>query len=210
MTTTTTEQLRETIVEQLKTQKIVRIPVSEDDFFALTDELPFKIEYHDSEIVTMGLTTPWHEVLVANLIVLLNTVFSLEKSVFILGSNAGIQIPKFEGGYYLPDITVVKGGFELKEGSNCIITNPYIVVEVLSKSTAKYDRGDKLPEYKHLESLQQIILINQDKMEVESYTRTDKPNTWLNQTFTDAEEFLTVHQSSILLDDIYRRIEFAK
>ena len=210
MTTTATEQLKVTIVEQLKTQDIVRIPASESDFFALTNELPFKIEYHDSEIVTMGLTTPWHEVLVANLIVLLNTVFSLEKSVFILGSNAGIQIPKFEGGYYLPDITVVRGAFELKEGSNCIITNPYIVVEVLSKSTAQYDRGDKLPEYKHLASLQQIILINQDKMEVESYTRTDKPNTWLNQTFNDADESLTVYQSAILLKDIYRRIEFAK
>ena len=210
MTTTATEQLRETIVEQLKTQKIVRIPASEDDFFALADELPFKIEYHESEIVTMGLTTPWHEVLVANLIVILNTVFSLEESMFILGSNAGIQIPKFEGGYYLPDITVVKGTFELKEDSNCIITNPYIVVEVLSKSTAQHDRGDKLPEYKHLESLQQIILVSQDKMEVESYTRTDQPNTWLNQTFTDAAESLTVHQSAILLKDIYRRIEFAK
>lgn len=210
MTTTATEELKETIIEQLKTQKIVRIPASEADFFALSDELPFKIEYHESEIVTMGLTTPWHEVLVANLIVLLNAAFSLENSVFVLGSNAGVQIPKFEGGYYLPDITVVRGAFELKEGSNCILTNPYIVVEVLSKSTAKYDRGDKLPEYKHLESLQQIILVNQDKMEVESYTRTDKPNTWLNQTFTEAEETLTVHQSAISLKDIYRKIEFSK
>ncbi len=136
--------------------------------------------------------------------------FLLENSVFVLGSNAGVQIPKFEGGYYLPDITVVKGAFELKEGSNCIITNPHIVVEVLSKSTANHDRGDKIPEYKRVESLQQIILVSQDKMEVESYTRTDKPNTWLNQTFTSAEESLTVHQNSILLKDIYRRIEFAK
>lgn len=210
MTTTTTEQLRETIVEQLKTQKIVRIPASEDDFFALANELPFKIEYHESEIVTMGLTTPWHEVLIMTLGSILYNLFVNDQNFFVLGSNAGVQIPKFEGGYYLPDITVVKGPFELKEGSNCIITNPYIVVEVLSKSTAKYDRGDKLPEYKHLESLQQIILINQDKMEVESYTRTDKPNTWLNQTFTGGEESLTVHQSAILLKDIYRRIEFAK
>jgi len=210
MTTTATEQLRETILEQLKTQEIVRIPASEDEFFALANEVPFKIEYHESEIITMGLTTPWHEMLIMTLGGIFYNLFFSNQEFSVLGSNAGIQIPKFEGGYYMPDITVVKGAFELKEGSNCIITNPYIVVEVLSKSTANYDRGDKLPEYKHLESLQQIILVSQDKMEVESYTRTDKPNTWLNQTFTDAGESLTVQQSDILLRDIYRRIEFAK
>lgn len=205
----TTHQLKETIIEQLKTQEIVRIPASEEDFFALVDELPFKIEYHDSEIITMGLSTPWHEMLVSKLIIILGSIFPPEETFPILSSNAGIQIPRFEGGYYLPDVTVVKGEFELKEGSNCIITNPYIVIEILSKSTANYDRGEKLPEYKRLESLQQIIFINQDKMEVESYHRTDKPNTWLNQTFTNSEEFLVIHEKPVLLKDIYRNIQFA-
>lgn len=206
--TTTTQHLKDTIVEQLKTQSMVRVPASEAEFLALSAELPFKIEYHESEIIAMGLTTPWHEVLVSNLIILLGGVFPLNTDFFILGSNAGIQIPKFEGGYYLPDVTVVKGTFDLKEGSNCIITNPYIVIEVLSKSTAQYDRGEKLPEYKHLESLQQIIFINQDKMAVESYERTEQPNTWLNQNLSQVNESLTIAGTPVSLEDIYKKIQF--
>lgn len=207
--TTTTQQLKDTIVEQLKTQSMVRIPASETEFLALSAELPFKIEYHESEIIAMGLTTPWHEVLVMTIGGILYNLFSGRDEFSVLGSNAGIQIPKFEGGYYLPDVTVVKGAFDLKEGSNCIITNPYIVIEVLSKSTAQYDRGEKLPEYKHLESLQQIIFVNQDKMAVESYERTEQPNTWLNQNLSQAEEFLTVAGTPVSLGDIYKKIQFA-
>ena len=57
----TIDQLKETIIEQLKTQEIMRILASEEDFFALADELPLKTEYHDTEIITMGLSTPWYE-----------------------------------------------------------------------------------------------------------------------------------------------------
>ena len=207
---TKTEQLKAAITEQLKTQEIVRIPASEEEFFALTEEVPYKIEYHNSEITTMGLTTPWHEKLVMTLGGILYNLFFDKDEFSILGSNAGVQIPRFEGGYYLPDVTVVKGDFNLIEKSNCIISNPYIVIEILSKSTAKYDRGEKLPEYKHLDSLQQIIFVSQDKMEVESYERTEKPNTWLNQTWTQGEESLEIFGQPVFLKDIYRKIQFPK
>ncbi|MBU1820887.1 MAG: hypothetical protein KKG00_05150, partial [Bacteroidetes bacterium] len=62
-----TGNLKETILDQLKTQELVQLPASEEEFFALSAELPFKIEYHDSEIVTMGLSSFWHEVLVMTL-----------------------------------------------------------------------------------------------------------------------------------------------
>lgn len=207
---TTTEQLKAALIEQLKTQEVVRIPASEDEFFSLVDEVPYKIEYHNNEITTMGLTTPWHELLIMTLGGILYNLFFDQDEFSVLGSNAGVQIPKFEGGYYLPDITVVKGDFELKEGSKCIITNPYIVIEILSKSTAHYDQGEKLPEYKQVESLQQIIFINQDKMAVETYERTDRPNTWLNQNLALPEEFLTIGGSPVLLADIYRKIQLEK
>ncbi len=128
----------------------------------------------------------------------------------VLGSNAGVQIPKFEGDYYLPDVMVVKGQPAFKPNSTSIITNPYVVVEILSKSTAQFDLADKLPEYKHLESLQQILYINQKKMAVTSYRRSDTPNIWLNQDFSQAEEAIEIEGMPVLLKDIYRKIEFTK
>lgn len=205
-----TGNLKETILDQLKREEVARLPASEADFFALAAELPFKIEYHESEIITMGLSSYWHEVLVMTLGGIFYNLFSEKDEFTILGSNAGVQIPKFEGDYYLPDIMVVKGKPIFKPNSTSVITNPFIVVEVLSKSTAQFDMMDKLPEYKHLESLQQIIYINQKKMAVTSYLRSETPNVWLNQDFSKAEEALTIEDTPVLLKDIYRKIEFTK
>lgn len=63
----------------------------------------------------------------------------------------------------MPDVMVVKGTLAFKENSTAIIKNPYIVVEVLSPVTSDYDLSSKLPEYKQLESLQQIIYVNPKK-----------------------------------------------
>ena len=72
---TATEQLKAAITEQLKTQEIVRIPGSEEEFFAVAEEISFKIEYHNNEIVTIGLGATLHEMLITNLIVIFGSIF---------------------------------------------------------------------------------------------------------------------------------------
>ena len=121
----TTDHLKAQILEQLKTQELVRVSASEEEFFALSAQLPFKIEYHDSEIITMGLASYWHEVLTMTLGGIFYTLFSNKKEFTVSGSNTGIKVPKFEGGYYLPDIVVVKGAPEFKPDSTAIITSPH-------------------------------------------------------------------------------------
>lgn len=202
------QDLRTTILERLKTEAVVRIPASEVEFFALADQLPFKVEYHNSEIITMGLASYWHEVLVMTIGGILQNVFAFSEEYTVLGSNAGVQIPKFEGGYYLPDVMVVKGEPAFKPNSTAIITNPYLLVEIQSPGTAQFDSDIKLPEYKHLESLQQIIYVNQDRARVSSYRRTDQPNTWINQEFFSLEEVMQVEGQEVLIKDIYRKIKF--
>ncbi len=67
-----TKNLKEEILEQLKTKRLARISASEKDYFSVAYKIPFKVEYHDSEIITMGLASYWHELLVTNIIILLN------------------------------------------------------------------------------------------------------------------------------------------
>lgn len=205
----TTDHLKETILEKLKTEELVRIPASEEEFFALSSQLPFKIEYHDSEIITMGLASYWHEVLIMTLGGILYNLFSRKKEFTVSGSNLGVQIPKFEGGYYLPDVVVVQGAPEFKSGSTAVITNPYIIVEVLSPSTSDFDFLEKLPNYKRIESLQQIIFVSQKKMTVMSYTRSEQPGVWLNQDFFEGETLL-INNMPIALSDIYEKVQFSK
>jgi len=200
------QDLRSTILERLKTEAVVRIPASEVEYFAVADQLPFKVEYHNSEIIAMGLASYFHEIIVANWIFILRSILPDEFTV--LGSNSGIQIPKFEGGYYLPDVMVVKGEPAFKPNSTAIITNPYLLVEIHSPTTAQFDSDIKLPEYKQQDSLQQIIYVNQNRARVSSYRRTDQPNTWINQEFFSLEEVMQVEGQEVLIKDIYRKIKF--
>ncbi len=205
----TTDQLKQTILENLKTEELVRISASEEEFFALSTQLPFKIEYHESEIVTMGLASYWHEVLIMTLGGILYNLFSGKKDFTVSGSNTGVQIPKFEGGYYMPDMVVVRGAPEFKPGSTAVITNPYIIVEVLSPSTNDFDLSEKLPNYKRIESLQQIIFVSQKKMTVMSYTRSEQPSVWLNQDFFEGDA-LMIQNMPVALEDVYDKVQFTK
>ena len=200
------QDLKSTILERLKTEKVVHIPASEAEYFAVAEQLPFKVEYHNSEIITMGLASLFHEIIVANWIFILRSILSDE--FMVLGSNAGIQISKFEGGYYLPDVMVFKGEPAFKPNSTAIITNPYLIVEIHSPATTQFDSDIKLPEYKQQDSLQQIIYVNQDRPRVSSYRRTDQPNTWINQEFFSLEEVMQVEGQEVAIKDIYRKIKF--
>ena len=202
------QTLRETIIERLKTEDLVQIPASEAEYLAVAEQLPFKVEYHHSEIVTMGLASYWHEVLVMTIGGIFYNLFANNDEFTVLGSNSGIQIPKFEGGYYLPDVMVVKGEPIFIPNSSAIITNPHLVIEILSPSTNKFDRESKLPEYKHLESLQQIIMINQKKVGISSYLRSGQPNTWINQDFYSLDETIMIENNPVSLKDIYQKIKF--
>ncbi|PWK26914.1 Uma2 family endonuclease [Arcicella aurantiaca] len=202
------KNIKETILSEVATQKLVRIPASKEDYFALAEELPFKVEYHENEIVTMGLASLWHEAIIMNLGGILNVLFFRNDEILVLGSNSGVQIPKFEGGYYMPDVTIVKGNPVFKENSTAIITNPYIIVEVLSPATKAFDLSEKLPEYKLIESLQQVIYVNPQKVSVSTFIRSETPNAWINQDFYSLEDSITVEGASISLTDIYRKIVF--
>lgn len=203
-----TKNLAENITEQLQTKEFVVIPASEKEYLEIAQTLPFKVEYHNCEIITMGLATLWHEAITSNMIWIFQNLFIEKEDILVMSSNSGIQIQKFEGGYYMPDVLVVKGIPQFKENSKCIITNPYIIVEVLSDSTANFDKNDKLEEYQTLESLKNIIFVNQKKVSVSTYTRTDKPNTWINQNFRDIGDSFIIDEDTILVKDIYRKIQF--
>lgn len=204
------KSIKETILEELKTKEIVCIPASEEDYLDLASKLPFKVEYHNSEIITMGLASFWHETIIGNMIWILKNLFSKSDEHYVLGSNSGVQIPKFEGGYYMPDVLVLKGEPVFKANSTAIITNPYIIVEVLSRATEVFDITEKLHEYKSLPSLKQIIFVSQKELGVMSFLRSENPNIWLNQDFYDKADIMQIDGNDIEVKDIYKKVKFTK
>ena len=204
------KSIKETILEELKTKEIVCIPSSEEDYLDLASKLPFKVEYHNSEIITMGLASFWHETIIGNMIWILKNLFSESDEYYVLGSNSGVQIPKFEGGYYMPDVLVVKGEPVFKANSTAIVTNPYIIVEVLSRATEVFDITEKLHEYKSLPSLKQIIFVSQKELGLMNFLRSENPNIWLNQDFYDEADIMQIDGNDIAVKDIYKKVKFTK
>lgn len=201
------ETIAETVLERLQTEDVVRIPASEAEYLELAGDFPYKLDYHKGEIIAMSLATFWHEVLVNSIGFLLEQ-FYRNKLFFVSNSNAGLQIQKGDSSYYQPDLMVVQGMPQFRLGSNCIITNPYLLVEILSPSTSKYDKDEKLPLYKDLPSLQYVILVAQNRPFVSVYTRTDQPDTWLNTDYKTLDSVARLGELALPLREIYHKIQF--
>jgi Uma2 family endonuclease len=83
-----------------------------------------------------------------------------------------VQIPATEH-YVYPDLSVVCGGSEYKDGAKDTLLNPKVVVEVLSPSSEAHDRGEKFAQYRSIPSLMHYVIAAQDKPLLEVYTRQD-------------------------------------
>jgi Uma2 family endonuclease len=121
-------------------------------------------------------------------------------------SDMRVHIPEL-GNFTYPDLSIVCGKPEFLDAKQDTLTNPTVLFEVLSESTAAFDRGKKFFYYRHLSSLQDYLLVSQDEPLIEHYSR--QPNGgWL---FTTVEAGQILHLASldcsIAVDEIYHDID---
>ena len=164
-------------------------------------------EYVDGEIITMTGGTPNHNQIAVNLVGALN--FALKRKPYqVFVTDQRLWIPKRRI-YTYPDLMVVALPLQFQEGRRDTITNPLIIVEVLSKSTKNYDKDEKFAAYRTIPSFQEYILFDQYKIQVEQYSKTGD-NKWLFSEYEDTGNILSLTSLSfeISLADIYDKINF--
>jgi Uma2 family endonuclease len=105
--------------------------------------------------------------------------------------------------YVYPDVSVVCGPVELVEGTNDVLRNPQVIIEVLSRSTEAYDRGDKWAGYRQIVSLREYVLISQALARIEVYRR--EQGGWRYEAF-EAGERVTIAGVELDVDAIYEAI----
>lgn len=112
--------------------------------------------------------------------------------------------------YTYPDVAVVCGPARFEDPAQRVLLNPTVIVEVLSESTEKYDRGKKFQHYRTIESLQEYILVAQDARQVEHYTR-QPDNLWLLASAGAEDEAVKLPSIDCVLrmDEIYEKVSFA-
>lgn len=157
----------------------------------------------------MGFASLQHEALVARIGYLLSNIFGFDTEYHVLGSNVATFIPDYQA-VHNADVVVLQGKpqhyiHQGKKKKIKTLLNPHIIVEVLSRTTTRYDLGVKVPRYKTLPGVQHILLVSQHKPGVSLYTRTNRPGQWLNIEVQDVENgFVTINRKKLRLADIYR------
>lgn len=207
-----TLSLPKSLEERLHLDEMLEVPATLDEYFAFLPSCEYRIDYSDGKIIAMGYASLTHEALVGRLIYFLTDIFGLDSPFHILGSNVATFIPGVQA-VHNADVVVLQGKAQYhihQSGRRKIKTllNPCIIVEVLSKSTMRYDLAVKVPRYKTLPSVQHILLVNQHTPGVSLYSRTNRPGQWLNVEEQDAENgFVTINRKKLRLADIYRNVQ---
>ncbi|HEX8671051.1 MAG TPA: Uma2 family endonuclease, partial [Longimicrobium sp.] len=108
--------------------------------------------------------------------------------------------------YTYPDVVVFCGEPMLEDDHFDTLLNPTVIIEVLSPSTERYDRGDKWAHFRQMETLQTYALIAQDEMRVETFTRRE--DEWIYAESSGAEGVLSLPAAgcSVPLDAIYEHV----
>ena len=191
------------------TDKVVRIPATKEEFWSLIELPEFKIEYYENQIVgTMSYGSLSHERIINNLAWLFNN--QLERSKYeCFGSNRPIYVESCDA-VFEPDFHVVEGEVKLfnYKKTKTASRNPSVIVEVFSDSTADFDLTVKLPCYKTIPSLQHIIFVEQHKPYISVFTKTKKPNEWLNADYNDLNQRIRILGKNISLQHLYDKVTF--
>ena len=110
------------------------------------------------------------------------------------------------GRYVFPDLSVVCGEPEFMDVSERVLTNPTLVLEVLSPSTEAFDRGGKATAYRHLSSLDVLLLVSQDRPAAEIYRREGAR--WTVEDAAGLDATVSLLGADVALADLYDGVEF--
>ena len=140
------------------------------EYLAFEASSNVKHEFLAGQIYAMAGGTPEHAALAAAVIGLL---FQALRGGRCRAYDADLRVRTPTGLATYPDVTVICGPRERDREDDQAVTNPTLIVEVLSRSTEEYDRGDKFEHYKSIRSLQQYVLVSYPEPHVEIWTRAN-------------------------------------
>ena len=181
--------------------------ISPQEYLIRERQASVKSEFYQGEIFAMGGGSANHSLIAANFVRETGNALK-DKPCTVFNSDLRVQVQS-TGLYTYPDATIVCGELKFADGQHDTLLNPTVIVEVLSDSTEKYDRGRKSNHYRQIASLKELILISQDRPNVERFTR--QPNgEWLfhEQSDLSAQFELKSLSISVAIAEIYRSVTF--
>jgi Uma2 family endonuclease len=177
------------------------------EYLALEERAEFRSEYHDGEITPMAGGSLNHNEIITNLGLMKPKL--RERGYRLYSSDVRVWISRYRKFTY-PDVMVVAGEPVTYENRQDTLTNPRLIIEVLSKSTEGYDQTHKFKYYRSLPDLQEYVLINQYELEIHQYTKADG-GFWLFRAYESETETVKLGSVGVELTvaEIYQGVTFA-
>ncbi|MCF0061115.1 Uma2 family endonuclease [Dyadobacter chenwenxiniae] len=176
---------------------------SEKEYLELEREAEYKSEYYQGEIFAMAGASPNHNRILENLSG--ECYIALKgKSCQSFSSDMRLHIPQNDL-YTYPDLLIVCGKPEFSEIDKDTLINPSVIIEVLSKTTASYDRGNKFRLYRSISTLREYILVDSLSVSVEVFRKNEDGSWTFVSEINNIEEqiSLTSINAQLKLSDIY-------
>lgn len=145
--------------------------MSATEYLALERASEIKHEFIDGRVHAMTGASEAHNLITANIIAVLHGQMR-GRPCKLYPSDMKVRTPD-TGSYVYPDVTVVCGEAQFDDEQRDVLLNPTVVIEVLSPHTEAYDRGVKFRRCREIASLQEYVLIAQDRPAVERFTRQE-------------------------------------
>jgi Uma2 family endonuclease len=180
--------------------------ISPEEYLEMERASDVKHQYYKGEVFARSGASPAHNDIGYNINCII-ALFLRGKGCKLYGSDFRIHIPG-NGLYTYPDFSIVCGKAETTDVYTDNLTNPTVIIEILSKSTRDYDRGTKFNLYRSIKTLQEYILIDSMAIDVEIYQREPNDKWELSEYKSLTDSFIiTTIGLKINLADLYEDVK---
>ena len=175
------------------------------DYLAWERQQETRHEYLNGQIFAMTGASRAHNVLCGNMFATLHSQLR-GKPCEVYANDMRVKV-SVTGMYTYPDLVAACGEPRFEDQAVDTLLNPILIIEILSDSTERYDRGAKFTHYRSLPSLQDYLLVSQTECRVEHYAR-QPGNHWLLTEYQDFHDRIDLNRlgSQLTLSEVYERI----
>lgn len=186
------------------------VKLTPEEYLEFERQSDVKHEYHRGFVYAMAGASLRHSVIVANTSRNLGNSLSGSKCIVVTQDLRVQTSPDTGRSFTYPDLVVICEVPILTDDKQDTLTNPKLIIEVLSPSTEAHDRGLKFAEYRRIASLEEYVLVSQTEFRVERFHR-QADGQWLFKEFTGADAVCRFESIdvAISLAGIYENVSFA-
>lgn len=195
-----------TLATPIQTEKTYYTP---EEYLELENQSESKHEYLNAEIIPMTGGTTNHNKLALKIAAKLLAILE-EQGYEVYIGDVKLWI-EASNRYTYPDVMVVEGKASYQGKTRNVITNPLVIIDVLSKSTANYDQGDKFDAYRTIPSFQEYILISQTEYYIKQFVKNEQGK-WLLTDYRGESEVLKLESVDfeMSLKQLYQYVDFSQ